>query len=363
MVAPPDFTRAVHAILGLPFDAVDLQGACDVVRASALMRQPCFVTTPNLNFAMTSRLDDAFRKSVLVSDLSLADGVPIIWVARLLGVPLPQRASGASLFERLAAASEPALRVFFFGGPEGAARDANTRLGESRHGLRGVGALAPGFGSIESISDDATIDRINASAADFLVVALGAGKGQAWIMRNRGRLDVPVVSHLGAVVNFAAGRMVRAPRWVQWLQLEWLWRIKEEPSLWRRYWRDGVMFLRVGVTEVLPLALALRWRRQGKPGTLSQSGPQNAPVLRLAGAWLAADAKALRERLEVLSQQGIAPAIDLSEATFLDSSTLGTLMLLHGWCLQSGKPWRLACPAGVTRTLVELSGAGYLLSK
>lgn len=84
------------------------------------------------------------------------------------------------------------------------------------------------------MSNAETIERINASGADFLVVSLGARKGQAWIMQNRQHLSVLLISHLDAMVNFVAGTVSRAQQWMQRFGLEWLWRIKEEPVLWRR---------------------------------------------------------------------------------------------------------------------------------
>ena len=146
----PDFGREVHAVLGLPFDAIDLTAACERVRDAVRRRSPCFVSTPNLNFLVACRNDDEFRQSVLESDLSLADGAPIVWMARLLGVPLPERVAGATLFERLADSAPPAVKVYFFGGPPSAAEDACARLKGARSGLEGVGATSPGFGASAS---------------------------------------------------------------------------------------------------------------------------------------------------------------------------------------------------------------------
>src|SRR5262249_32434527 len=146
---------------------------------------------------------------------------------------------------------------------EGAARTAAEALNSARAGLRCAGYEAPGFGSIAEMSAPSSIARINASGADFVVVALGARKGQAWIEHNRSRLEAPVVSHLGAVLNFAAGRVRRAPRWMQRTGLEWLWRIREERALWRRYLSDALAAARLVFTRVLPLAWEMRrarWR-------------------------------------------------------------------------------------------------------
>ena len=204
--ALPDFERDVHCLLGLPIDAIDLAGAEKRIRAAAETRLPCFMSTPNVNFLVASRSDQAFRDAVLHSDLSVADGMPLVWLARLTGIPLHERVAGANLFEALSGGSdERRLAVYFFGGPDGVAEAAGRRLGGEAKGLVCVGHESPGFGSVEEMSSEETIRRINASNADLLVVSLGARKGQAWIERNRARLNVPVVSHLGAVVDFAAG--------------------------------------------------------------------------------------------------------------------------------------------------------------
>ncbi len=245
-----DGRQLVH-IAGLPFDVVDTEGAVKLLCQAMRDKRRLFLSTPNLNFLMTAQGNPAFRESVLCSDLSVADGMPLIWLAKRQGTPLPERVAGASVFAALRrgdgqAVLQRPVRVFFFGGPTGVADKACAVL-NAEHAQGGpmqcVGALCPGFGSLEDMSSPEVSQQINSSGADFLVVSLGAAKGQAWIMRNLGQLQVPVVSHLGAVVNFVAGTVRRAPPAWQRLGLEWLWRVKEEPELFGRYWRDGWGFL------------------------------------------------------------------------------------------------------------------------
>lgn len=235
-------------VAGLPFDVIDTAGAAE--RLSGAMRdgRRLFLSTPNLNFLVAAQRDEAFRASVLASDLSVADGMPVVWLARLQGTPLPERVAGSSLFDLLRHGAGQAvlgrpIKVYFFGGPPGVAERAcavlNAEHAAGRGHMLGVGAQCPGFGPVEAMSPPEAIAAINASGADFLVVALGAQKGQAWIMHNLDSLTVPVVSHLGAVVNFVAGTVQRAPLAWQRLGLEWLWRIRQEPQLFRRYWSDG----------------------------------------------------------------------------------------------------------------------------
>jgi len=115
------FDRDIVCVLGLPFDTVDLAQAVEKIRAAAFSNARCFVSTPNLNFLIAAQRDPGFRDSVLRSDLSLADGAPIVWIARCLGLPLTERVAGASVFEALRAHEGPPLTVFFFGGPPGVA--------------------------------------------------------------------------------------------------------------------------------------------------------------------------------------------------------------------------------------------------
>ncbi|MGA7750774.1 MAG: WecB/TagA/CpsF family glycosyltransferase, partial [Gallionella sp.] len=305
MVMLPDFSRNVHCLLGLPFDAINLVAAEQRIRAAAANRSPCFLSTPNLNFLIAAQSDTEFRNSVIDSDLSLADGMPLIWIARLLGIPIQSRVAGSTLFESLRNDSGKPLSVYFFGGPDGVAETACRRLTFEGKGLNCVGCESPGFCTIEEMSDEETIQRINASNADFLVVSLGARKGQAWIEHNRERILVPVISHLGAVVNFLAGTVKRAPVWMQNVGLEWLWRIKEEPALWHRYASDGMVFLRLLVTRLIPYAWFI-YRNKPEEQELDSAAIElidngSEIIIRLRGAWVQDNLRPLRECFSSLS--------------------------------------------------------------
>jgi N-acetylglucosaminyldiphosphoundecaprenol N-acetyl-beta-D-mannosaminyltransferase len=243
--------RVVH-LFGLPFDRLTLDETVAAIRRACATRRRLFLSTANVNFVVQAQRDGAFRQSLLDSDLCVADGAPIVWISRLVGRPLPERVAGADVFEALRRGSASApVRVYFFGGPPGVAERACAALGRERGGIRCVGFESPGFGDVASMSGPDTIARINAAAPDFVVVALGASKGQAWIQANRDRLDATVLCHLGAVVNFVAGSVARAPRWVARSGFEWLWRIAQEPALLRRYLGDAFALLRLVTRELL----------------------------------------------------------------------------------------------------------------
>ncbi|MDX9945485.1 MAG: WecB/TagA/CpsF family glycosyltransferase, partial [Azonexus sp.] len=169
------------------------------------------------------------------------------------------------------------------------------------------------------------------SGADFLVVALGAKKGQAWIVHNLDRLKVPIVSHLGAVINFVAGNVRRAPLFWQRLGMEWLWRIKEEPALWRRYWSDGLELCRLMVTQILPAAVNERWKRPAamafEDATVECFQADQKIVLRLVGAWGRENLSRLQSTAKLLKQDCL---LDLAGVTYIDSMALGSLLALEG---------------------------------
>jgi N-acetylglucosaminyldiphosphoundecaprenol N-acetyl-beta-D-mannosaminyltransferase len=255
-----DFTREVYGVLGVPVDLTDMTAVLQKTNSAAASGSVFFISTVNLNFLVSSQIDPGFRESLLLSDLCSADGMPVVWVARLLGVPIKDRIAGSDMFDALRSMQRSVpLKVFLFGSGQGVAAAACEKINAEHGGLVCVGSYYPGFGSVEDMSTDAIIDLINSSNADFLAVALGSKKGQAWLLKNYARLQIPVRAHLGATIGFQAGTVKRAPRWMQKSGIEWLWRILEEPQLWRRYANDGLVLARLLLTRVLPLVALGSW--------------------------------------------------------------------------------------------------------
>jgi N-acetylglucosaminyldiphosphoundecaprenol N-acetyl-beta-D-mannosaminyltransferase len=321
--------RLTYSILGLPIDAISMAQAVAHVEQAVLSRQRCFISTPNVNFAIAAQQDFGFRRSVLRSDLVLADGQPLVWISKVIGVPITERVSGASLFEQLLQRSSVPIRVYFFGGPEGAAQAAHEAVNHRGGSLQSVGYCSPGFVSVQELSEPAFVQPINDAKPDFIVVALGAKKGQEWILANLPHLDAPVISHLGAVVNFTAGTVQRAPAIIQFFAAEWLWRIYQEPQLWRRYWTDGKQLLKLLLVDVLPQAAA---RLAGQSRSKSVGAASFALVgglaeMRFAGYWSDDSAEMLRDTL--------LPWVGRMRALHLDARDLqGFSPRIHAMLLQ-----------------------------
>jgi N-acetylglucosaminyldiphosphoundecaprenol N-acetyl-beta-D-mannosaminyltransferase len=258
------------------------------------------------------------------------------------------------------------LPVFLFGGDEGVAASAAAEMNSQQSRLTCVGSLNPGFGSVEDISADSIIENINGSNADILIAALSAKKGQIWLLRNHHRLRIPVRAHLGAVMNFQADVLKRAPAIFARCGVEWLWRIKEEPHPWRRYWADAKLLVVLLATKVLPLLwflLLQRFRRGGiqfpridsqhvNGGLLIKiSGDVTAPNL---APVLASFQSAIAHRENVV--------VDMSGMRAIDARFIGVLLMLRKQLGARRCTLKLAGVSGRVGRIIRLNGFSFLLA-
>lgn len=362
---PTDFHRPVFCLLGLAFDQVDMPTGVARLGHAARARIRTVLSTPNVNHIVAVQRDAAFRDAVTRCDLVLADGKPLVWMARLLGISTP-RVAGSDLFQILMNGDAGYLRVFFFGGPPGMAEAACARLNRDGGPVSGAGWHYPGFGSVAEMTAPEVLDRVNATAPDFVVVALGAMKGQQWIERAAPGLTAPLLSHLGAVVNFVAGSVRRAPLAMQNLGLEWLWRIREEPALWRRYATDGWALGGLIVRKVLPLALRRLWRAIVPVRSsarvdlaLSDAGQKRLTV---SGNWLPADLDALRTALTEATVTNGAVVIDAQALGWVDHTFVALLIRLYGHQQRRGQGFLIERPSKAFARQLRWHCADYLLA-
>jgi N-acetylglucosaminyldiphosphoundecaprenol N-acetyl-beta-D-mannosaminyltransferase len=250
----------------MSFDSV-----VDAIVAHAAARgEPGYVVTPNAHHVVLFQSDELLREVYAGAFLSVPDGVPLLWAARLLGTPLPGRVNGTDLFEVLAAeAARRGLRVFLLGGRKGAADAAAATLRGRHPKLEICGTYCPPFGFEKEPSEDAKIlSALQTARPDLLFVGLGAPKQEYWMYRNRERTAVPVSLGIGVSFELVAGIVNRAPRWMQRAGLEWLYRLCVEPRrLWRRYVGGNAVFCALVARQLL--ADAFRAGKRPPDGTSS----------------------------------------------------------------------------------------------
>lgn len=335
--------REVWCVLGLPFDVITLQESVDSLRQIIRTKEPCFLSTPNLNFVMATQSDEAFFNSVVDSDLSVADGMPLIWVAKLLGIPIHERVAGSTLFSELSKQQNKAekMKIFFFGGQDGVAELAHQKLNENSTAMRSCGFYNPGFISVDEMSTENIIDTINNCEPDFIVVALGARKGQEWIQQNKEKLNATVISHLGAVINFVAGNVDRAPVAWQRFGVEWLWRIRQEPALWKRYLFDGLAFLRLLIFNVVPLAAYDRILHRSEcfnEACKIELVQETNVNIKLMGSIHYKTMQQLKQKLStVIEEYEEDVVIDCEQLTYIDSAFVATILLFQHYLNKQGR--------------------------
>jgi N-acetylglucosaminyldiphosphoundecaprenol N-acetyl-beta-D-mannosaminyltransferase len=351
--------------MGLPFDAMSMDEAVHFLQQARVSRRKCFFSTPNLNFVMASQKQAGFRESVCMSNLSLADGMPLVWVAKLLNIPIRERVSGSDLFDRLRCQTESLWRVFFFGGPKGVGQTACLAIGDQSVGVLPTGYIYPGFVSTDEMCRDDLLQCINQSAPDMVVVSLGAAKGQDWICRNHNRIDAPVIGHLGAVINFVAGKVKRAPLWMQRSGLEWVWRAKEESSLIRRYLNDGLSFVRVLTTQVLPLA----WYQANRKPSTEELRAASADfqcqggvnVIRLSGAWNSTNLDPVRNLFTRAERGHDNVVLNMAGVRSINSAFVGLLLLFEQSLAARHLYLRLSATPKAIRRYLQLSSVSHLV--
>ncbi len=213
-------------IWNLPILPVTFAEALDEVDRLIEARSPGYFITANLNYAMLTDRDPRLREVNRQAAFILADGMPLVWYSRLVRRRLPERVAGSDMIYALCQrAAEKGHRVFFLGGMPGVADEAASRLCQLFPGLTIAGVEVPPFREWTAAEHDRMIERIRNTSPDLLFAALGQPKGELWLHQNREALGVPACVQLGASFDFVAGKIHRAPRWIQRINLEWAHRI------------------------------------------------------------------------------------------------------------------------------------------
>ena len=219
-------------ILGVRVDDVTMGEALRHAQEMATRGGAHQIVTVNPEFVMRAQSDATFRQVLDEAELSIPDGQGLLWAARVVGSPLRERVAGSDMAPALAALSaQHGYRLYLLGAAPGVAEQAADVLRERYPGVQIVGTYA---GSPSPAEEDEIVARIVAVRPDLLFVAYGAPAQDLWIHRNQPKMQVPVAMGIGGTLDFVAGVRKRAPVWMRRVGLEWLYRLLQEPSRWRR---------------------------------------------------------------------------------------------------------------------------------
>ncbi len=252
-ISPLRREEAVAAVLGL------------MDRGSAQL-----VVTPNVDHVVMLQRDAEFVEAYDSAALRFADGAPIVALSRPLRTPVPERVTGIDLTIALLGECERQHRsVYFLGGEPAVLEQAVARVRADHPDLKIVGSAAPRVDlDHATLEEQQALESCRAAAPDLLFVFLGAPKQEKWFLRRAPQLPPTVVLAVGATVDFLAGAKRRAPKWVQSIGLEWLWRLALEPGrLFRRYVVQDSRFAVIAARE-----LARRYARPRSSGPAPGAG-------------------------------------------------------------------------------------------
>ena len=244
----------------VPLTPVSMDEALDLIGQWAGREPFRLVVTPNVDHVIHLQHDAGFREAYGQAALSLADGKPLLWAARYLGLPALEKVSGSDLTPTLCRrAAAGGWRVFAVGGRSPAELEGLLTAIAGRYPGLDIHGLCPPWGFERNPAEtERLLAAIEAFGPHLLLMGCGAPKSEVWMARHAGRIGRGVGIGIGAGLRFLAGLEPRAPRWMSRCGLEWSWRLLREPRrLWRRYLVDDMKFF--------PLVWRWKHSRQTRP--------------------------------------------------------------------------------------------------
>lgn len=216
-------------ILNVRVDKVDMMAAlCSI---DSFIKEETFhhVITLNAEIIYQAQFNPELKELINGADLVTPDGAGIVWAAGYLGEPVTERVTGIDLMDRVCQQAHlNGWKIFLLGGAPGVADEAARKLQEAYPNICIAGTQHGYFSGLE---EKDVLEKVQSAAPDILFVALGAPRQEFWIRKNRDRLPVKVAVGVGGSFDVIAGRVKRAPLWMQKMKLEWLARLIKEP--WR----------------------------------------------------------------------------------------------------------------------------------
>lgn len=223
----------IASILGVRVNALTMDESVALLTGNTLAGKRTFVVTANAEIIMMAHEDPAYKELLLQrADLVLPDGAGTVWAGNYLGYNVPERVAGYDLYLRLLEeAARHGIPVYFFGGKPGIADEAAAEAVRRWPGLQ-VAGCRNGYFKPEEEAE--IVKGINDSGAKMLFAALGAPKQENWLDQYASRLKPSLLMGIGGSFDVLAGKVQRAPRWMQEARLEWLYRLLKQPSRFGR---------------------------------------------------------------------------------------------------------------------------------
>ena len=345
------------AVLGVAIDNLTMDQVVDTVVAQIAEGGFHQIATANVDFVMKSVVDEELREVLNRCDIVVADGMPLVWASRLLGVRLKERVTGADLVPRLTELSaERGYRVFLLGATEESSAGTVAWMRSKFPGICIAGRHCPSIQALEEMDHEKILALIEESRPDILLVAFGNPKQEKWLAMHRHRLKVPVCIGVGGSFDFLSGRVRRAPLWMQSAGLEWLYRAIQEPSrLAVRYLSNATGLLRYLPGQLVTMAAQASGRSNVQ---INEETMGPAKVLRIKGSFTGELVPRFEADVRRDFLAGSHVVLDLSETTYIGADALGTLIHLQSAARRWKRELWLTCLNGFLRRIVRAARLG-----
>lgn len=227
---------------------VDMDEALLAIDKMIASSKKNYIVAINVDVVMKIENDAYLKKITDNADMVLVDGKPLVWISKWHKRPVKAKISGSDLVPLLCErAADKSYSIFIIGGKEGIAEKARKNLEKDFPGIKIVGTYAPPMGFEQ---DSKELDRINKMISnvhpDLLIACFGCPKQEKWVYENYRKYNAKVSVCAGATVDFLAGNVNRAPKWMSNYGLEWFYRFMQEPRrMFKRYFIDDIKIIKL----------------------------------------------------------------------------------------------------------------------
>lgn len=240
-----DYLTNRQKILNMEVDVIDLKSAMNKVLELASFDSGAYICASNVHMCIEAFSHPDFSKIVNNADLVLADGKPIYWAQKLLGNSSAKQIRGQDIMNALCnLSSKKMLNIGLYGGSsEELIDEVESNLTAMFPGIKIEYTFSPPFRALTKEEDLKVIGEINSSDIDILFLGIGCPKQERWMAEHKDKLSCVMIG-VGAAFDFLAGEKKQAPKWIQFIGFEWMFRLLSEPRrLWKRYFTTIPLFL------------------------------------------------------------------------------------------------------------------------
>ena len=248
--------RKAFNVLNVKLDALDVSEVIEKIEQWILSSKRVsakYICVTNVNSVVEAKNNSYLKQITNQSDISVCDGMPLVWIGRLKGFKLRERVYGFALMKKvLEITREKGYKNYFYGSTESVLKKMLPHIKAEYPGVKISGMHSPPFRPLTGTEKREIIEDINNSNADIVWVGLGYPKQEIWMYEFKDYIKCPVLIGVGAAFDFYSGNKRQAPGWMQNAGLEWLFRFLHEPRrLWKRYLVNNTIFILFMIKDVL----------------------------------------------------------------------------------------------------------------